>query len=152
LNPQVAIACITIEGEDCSEITPLVASNPDECLVDATYTYTLENTGPTGFDIMWLTRTRNGEAVDLMPMMEGKNTFLAPGESTSVKESDTINRCLDDAESTKTTTVELLPPVSLLCTNRYVYPDTATVRKIKLMEGSTPIKIVAGLTRQATAP
>ena len=119
---QVEISCVSEEGIECREISDDYSNNPDPdaCLLDVEYTYTVTNTGDIDFNIIVFNRERNDEFVDLLPML-GTNVFVEVGGTTAVQESEQIDRCLDQTFTT-TTLVTKLPPADMLCLDTSYYP------------------------------
>ena len=87
---QVQISCESEEGVECREISDTFNQDPDpdDCLVDVIYTYTVYNTGESDFNIILFTRDRNDEFVDLMPLL-GTKVFVEVGGTTFVEETET---------------------------------------------------------------
>lgn len=83
----------SLEVEQCGDL---------ECIIDVTYTYTASNVGEAPINITSMTRTRDGETVDLTDMVDP--TELDVGESTVVQEPDEVDYCVS---SVITTTVDI---------------------------------------------
>ena len=113
----VRIECESEEGDECRQLPQ--ATNPSECLIDITYTYTVDNTGNVDANIILFERTRNDELVDLMPLLP--TTFLEVGDQTSVQETEEIDRCIQQSFATNTIVAQV-PPAELLCDNIGFYP------------------------------
>jgi hypothetical protein len=113
----VMIECASEEGDECRSLPQ--AESPDECLIDITYTYTIDNTGIVDANIILFTRTRNGEFVDLLDSLD--STFLPVGESTSIEETEEIDRCVQQSFATNTI-VGQIPNADLLCDDIGFYP------------------------------
>ena len=92
-----------------------------DCLVNVTYTYTVQNVAELSFNIWTFNRTRSGETIDLMPLL-GDNYRVEIGGSTSVQEIEEINRCETLPSFETNVTVRKEPPFDTLCLDTYYYP------------------------------
>ena len=75
--------------EQCDEI---------ECIIDVTYTYTASNVGEAPINITSMTRTRDGETVDLIDLVDPKELDI--GQSTIVEETDQVDYCVESVITT----------------------------------------------------
>ena len=91
----------------------------DGCLLDVTYTYTVDNTGLVDANIILFSREREGVFADLVPLLE--DTFLEVAGTTNVQETEEIDRCVAQSFTT-TTIVRQLPNADLLCRDTGFYP------------------------------
>lgn len=114
---QVEIACESEEGDECRDIPQ--ADDADECLLDVIYTYTVDNTGDVDANVILFTRTREGEFMDLMPLLD--STFIAEGGTTVFTETEEIDRCVSQNFFTETQVV-VVPNPDLLCADEAFYP------------------------------
>jgi hypothetical protein len=114
---QATIECVSEEGEECRQISD--APTMDDCLLDVTYTYTVENIGIADFNILIFNRTRNNETMNLVPLLD--DTFLAIGDTTAVQETEEIDRCVAQSFSTKID-VKMVPTAESICQNVDTYP------------------------------
>lgn len=114
---EVEITCESEEGEECMAISQ--PDDPDDCLLDVTYTYTVDNTGLVDANIVLFTREREGDFADLMPLLD--STFLEIAGTTLVEETEEIDRCVEQTFTTNTV-VEQLPNPELLCKDTGFYP------------------------------
>lgn len=88
-------------------------------MIDVTYTYTVDNTGLVDANIIQFERVREGEFLDLFPLLE--TTFIALGDTTIVQETEEIDRCIDQSFTTNTI-VRTTPNADLLCKDTGFYP------------------------------
>ena len=115
IDVDIAITCVSEEGVDCAAIVGDVES----CLIDITYTYTITNTGFADTSFNLLSRERNGETVDLLPLLDDPN--LAVGASTTVQETEEIDSCVAQ-DYTTTTQVIQAPSIENLCGDTVFFP------------------------------
>jgi len=112
----VNISCLQENGGDCHSISQ--PETTEGCQEDVLYTYRVVNTGEVDANIITLERTRNDEAQDLLPLLDG--TSLAAGVMTSVEETDGIDICSGDVYSTHLL-VQQVPNDDLLCESTATY-------------------------------
>lgn len=74
-----------------------------------------------GFNIWQFDRTRNGETVNLVPLL-GDNEFIDIGEFASVQEMEEINICEPLLSFETNLTVRKEPDFKTLCKDTYYYP------------------------------
>jgi len=115
---RVSIACASSEGDECRTIP--AANNPDECMIDITYTYTVTNIGNVDANIVLFTRTRNGDFKDLLDDLEGPS-YLPLGADVTVQETEEIDRCVQQSFATNTVVAQS-PNADLLCDDVGFYP------------------------------
>ena len=96
-----------------------ITPSTEDCLLDVTYTYTVDNTGLVDANIVLFTRERDGAFQDLMPLLD--STFLELGGTTFVQETEEIDRCVAQTFTTNTI-VRQLPNPELLCKDTAFYP------------------------------
>lgn len=80
----------SLEVEQCDDL---------DCIVGVTYSYTASNAGEAPINITSMTRTREGETVDLTDMVDP--TELDVGESTVVEEPDEVDYCVPSVITTR---------------------------------------------------
>lgn len=103
---------VTCEDEDGTECNAVEIPDGEDCSKEVTYSYTLENIGEECMTITVVDRTRDGETENLIGLVE--NTELCPGETTVVKETETVDFCV--AQETCTTVMaEADPPAGAPC-------------------------------------
>ena len=118
IDVNIAISCVSEEGVECVAIQTENDGSGD-CLIDVTYTYTITNTGFADTEFVVLNRVRNGETVDLLPLLT--SNLLAVGESTMVTETEEIDRCVTQ-DFTTTTQVIQSPALDNLCRDTALFP------------------------------
>ena len=118
VDVSISIDCVSEEGDDCEAIQTVNDGN-GECLIDITYTYTITNTGFADTEFVSLTRERNGETVDLLPLLD--STLLTVGESTFVTETEEIDRCVTQNFDTTTQVIQS-PSLDSLCQDNALFP------------------------------
>ena len=120
-GPPIAVAiqitCVSEDGVECAAIQE--QTDPNNCLIDVTYTYTITNTGQADTSFVTLNRIRNGETVDLLPLLDGPNLMV--GESTVVTETEEIDQCITQ-DFTTTTQVVQSPLLDNLCGDTVLFP------------------------------
>jgi hypothetical protein len=77
----------SLELESCTDNE---GGNQD-CISEVKYTYTFSNVGTNSMDIIAANRTRGDDTKDLLPELD--KTFLLPGESDMVMETDSVDVC-----------------------------------------------------------
>jgi hypothetical protein len=70
----------------------LESCDAQDCIMEVTYTFEAENTGSVPIEVTSFDRTRSGEQVDLLTELE--STDIAPGESVSASETESIDTCV----------------------------------------------------------
>ena len=113
----------SLELNACSDSTGLMS----DCFVNVEYTYSLTNVGDTDMNVTELDRTRAGQDVSLLDQLP--ETFLRPGESSFVTESELIDICIDGVFET-TITAAADPPNGVPCLDddTYVFDIDVTCR------------------------
>ena len=117
IDVSISVDCVSEEGDDCAAIREV--GTDGECLIDITYTYTITNTGFADTEFVVLNRVRNGETVDLLPLLD--SNVLAVGESTSVTETEEIDRCVTQDFTTSTQVIQS-PSLDNLCEDTASFP------------------------------
>jgi hypothetical protein len=112
----VNISCQGEDGGDCQSISQ--PETAEECQEDVLYTYSVLNTGEVDANIITLERTRNGDNLDLLSLLDG--TSLAPGLTKSLEETDNIDLCSGDKYLTRLL-VRQVPNDDLLCASTATY-------------------------------
>jgi hypothetical protein len=117
IDVDIVISCVSEDGRECATIG--VTTDPDLCLIDVTYTYTITNTGFADTQFQSFSRTRNGETVDLIVLVD--DPLLPIGASTSFQETEEIDTCIEQ-DFTTTTRVIQAPSDEILCSDEGTYP------------------------------
>ena len=94
------ITCVDSNGNDCRD-TP-EPENPEDCIEDFTYTYTVENIGATCMTVNTWTRTRNGVEEDLLANISEEDRVVCPGETLTYTEVEPTDLCTGETYTTTT--------------------------------------------------
>ena len=117
ISVDISITCVAEDGRECSALG--VTTDPELCLLDLTYTYTITNDGLANTEFVAFSRTRNGETVDLLPLVS--DPILPIGATISFQETEEINTCIE-RDFTTTTTVSQAPSADFTCREIVNYP------------------------------
>jgi len=112
LNLQNKFGALTVVA--CDQLT---------CIQNITYSYTVSNVGGVEMHVTQLERIFNGVPTDLLPYLPNPDLF--PGQSTSLKDSYTIDVCKAGTYATEVN-VEAQPSGGRPCLNNATYTFTIT--------------------------
>jgi hypothetical protein len=102
----------------------LLACDDKDCVLDLTYTYTVFNTGSVSVTVTKFESERDGETSNLLLGLEP--TEIPAGSSSSQRETDAIDICVDAALTT-IVKVEAFPPSGPICPAEADYTFTTAV-------------------------